>query len=253
MKLALRLLEMPLPGVKRTVWGGCFPPLFPSGQAAQHSRTVPRPGPCPGTSALPAALPHPGDAGATERTEPHLPARSGCGGPGAVRRCHLAPGWASAPFPIHRARRTSTARSIGTLTTFSVGSRRCRRLPISRTVGKWQNSSVRKSLSNRMGIATGSKGSFPHLVIRCLWTRAHIQTPKTCKRIPKRDSFLEDTFKCSLNVDINTFQKWILGGWKHHHTLQHMYQFWKGNAQEMQRENLFAWKWKKKKKERCKG
>lgn len=31
-----------------------------------------------------------------------------------------------------------------------------------------QNSSVRKSLSNRMGIATGSKGSFPHLVIRCL-------------------------------------------------------------------------------------
>lgn len=221
-------------------------PLGPS-STAQHSTAVPRPGPCPGTSALPAALPHPGDAGATERTEPHLPARSGCGGPGAVRRCHLAPGWASAPLPIHRAWRISPARSIGTRDVLR-GDK-----TLSSSAHLPQNSSVRKSLSNRMGIATGSKGSFPHLVIRCLWTRDHTQTPKTCKRIPKRDSFLEDTFKCSLNVDINMFQKWILGGWKHHHTLQHMYQFWKGNAQEMQRENLFAWKWKKKKRERCKG
>lgn len=68
----------------------------------------------------------PADAGAAE---PHLPARSGCGGPGAVRRCHLAPGWASAPLSLHRSRRTSPAREIKM---FSVGTGRC--LPISSTV-----------------------------------------------------------------------------------------------------------------------
>lgn len=169
MKLALRLLEMPLPGVKRTAWGGCFSPLFPQGQAAQHSTAQQCRGQdhaqahrrCPPRSRTPAMQ---GPPSARSRTCQPAPAAAAPGRCGAATQRPAEPPLLSQYIGPEGSRRLGQSG----LETFSVGTRRCRRLPISRTVGKWQNSSVRKSLSNRMGIATGSKGSFPHLVIRCL-------------------------------------------------------------------------------------